>query len=124
MNKIHYNKLIRDKIPQQILDNDAKFEVYELSEEKFEKELLKKVGEEASGLLNASSKEEIVSELADIMAVIEEIKKLKGINEDELLEAVKNNEEKKGGFEKRLFLVWSSDTDYKTNEIYYPNKKV
>lgn len=116
MKKIYYNKLIRDKIPEKIAKSGGDYEVKGLSRKLFENELLKKVGEEASGLLSVKTKEELVSEIADIIAVIEEIKKAKRISSKQILKALNENFNRKGGFKKKLFLVWSSDTGYKTNE--------
>jgi hypothetical protein len=54
--------------------------------------------------------------LADVLDVIREVKLLKGISDVELRAAQEAAHEKKGGFAKKLFLVWSSDDGYKTNE--------
>ena len=116
MKKIYYNKLVRDKIPEKIKKNSGNYEIHKLSQKRFEAELLKKVGEEASGLISSKTKDELAFELADIVAVIEEIKKVKGISSKQIIKALKENFERKGGFNKKLFLVWSSDTGYKTNE--------
>jgi len=116
MKKIYYNKLIRDKIPQKIESKGCKFKIRKLNNIKFGKELLKKVGEEASGLLTAKNKQELTSELADILDVINEIKHFKKITDKQIIAAQKENFEKKGGFSKKIFLYWSSDDGYKTNE--------
>lgn len=116
LKKVFYNKLVRDRIPEVIKKAGGLAEFKELSPEEFKKELLLKVGEEASGLLNAESKEKLASEIADIYAVLDEIKKLEGVSQEDIDEAMRKNFEKKGGFDKRLFLVWSEDTGYKSNE--------
>ena len=116
MKKIYYNKLVRDKIPEKIKRNGGDYKITKLSQKFFEIELLKKVGEEASGLLSSKTKKELASELADIIAVIEEIKKVKRISSKQILKALKDNFGLKGGFSKKLFLIWASDTGYKTNE--------
>ena len=121
--KNYYNKLVRDKIPEVIKKAGGVAEFKKLSGKQFETELLKKVGEEAGGLLNTKSKKELVGELADVIAVIDEIKKFKKIKESELKNAMEANMEKKGGFKKKLFLVWSEDTGYRTNERTYSKKK-
>ena len=123
MKKIYYNKLIRDKIPEKIKRNGGDYKINKLNQKLFEIELLKKVGEEASGLLSSKTKEELASELADIIAVIDEIKKVKHISSKQILKALKENFERKGGFNKRLYLFWSSDTGYKTNEKTIRTKK-
>ena len=116
MNRVYYNKLIRDNIPDKIAGKGSECETRELSQEEFEQELLKKVGEEAGALPKAGSREELVAELADVVDVIEELKKAKHISDTELAAAQAENQKKKGGFAKRLFLIWSSDDGYKTNE--------
>jgi len=117
MEKIFYNKLIRDNIPDKMEKKGSAFEINTLGNEEFEEELIKKVEEEASGLQNSKSKEDFVAEIADIMDVVDEIKKIKNISNKEIKEKQKKNFEKKGGFDKKIFLVWSEKDDYKSNEI-------
>ncbi|HAU07770.1 MAG: hypothetical protein UW46_C0004G0064 [Candidatus Yanofskybacteria bacterium GW2011_GWF1_44_227] len=123
MKKIFYNKLIRDRIPEKIKRNGGDYAIEKLNKKAFEAALLTKVGEEASGLLSSKTREEITSELADIIAVIDEIKKFKKITDKQISQALEENFNKKGGFDKRLFLIWSSDTGYKTNERRNKSKK-
>ena len=115
MKKIYYNKLIRDRIPEKIKKHGGDYEVEKLKGKGFELELLKK----ASGLLAAKTRKELISELADVLDVIEEIKRLKKITNKEIKDAQKVNFKIKGGFQKKLFLFWSSDTGYKSNERKY-----
>jgi len=115
--KVYYNKLIRDNIPAKMERVGAAYEIKKLSKKEFEKELLKKVEEEASGLLEVKSKKEIIEELADVLDVIKEIRRIKKIKPSCIEKAQKENVRKKGGFQKRIFLVWSEDSGYRTNEI-------
>lgn len=119
MKKIFYRKLIRDKIPEKMTRVGAAFEIRHLGKKKFEKELLKKVGEEASGLLKAKNKKDLIEELADVLDTVDEIKRFKKIKTSEIQEMQKENIRKKGGFQKRIYLVWSEDTGYRTNERKY-----
>lgn len=114
--KIFYNKLIRDLIPEKIARAGAACETRELSQEEFERELLKKIEEEATGVTAATTREELIEELADVQDVIDEVCKVKGISSAEMQEAQAKALAKKGGFAKKLFLVWSSDDGYQTNE--------
>ena len=123
MKKIYYNKLVRDKIPEVIKKSGGSAEFKKLSSKEFEKELLLKVGEEATGLLSAKDKKGLASELADIWAVIDEIMSFKKIKQSDVKKALDANFERKGGFKKRLYLVWSEDTGYRTNERKYSKKK-
>lgn len=114
--KKYYHKLIRDNIPNVIKSRGGNFEVKKLNKKEFEQELIKKVGEEASGLIGTKDKQELTSELADVLDVIEELKRLKNITSQDIKKSQKIAYQKKGGFRKRLYLYWSSDTGYKTNE--------
>ncbi|MDR3583618.1 MAG: nucleoside triphosphate pyrophosphohydrolase [Candidatus Pacebacteria bacterium] len=119
MARIFYNKLVRDKIPEVIEKSGGKYEIKKLRGVEYEKELIKKVGEEAGGLLAAKSKKELISELADVIDVINEIKRLKKISANEIKKAQEMAYERKGGFKKKLFLLWTSDTGYRSNERRY-----
>ncbi len=114
--KVYYRKLIRDKIPEKIAAAGARCEVRTLTSEEYERALLQKVEEEAGGVAGATSRTVLVDELADVLAVIEEIRTFKNISDEELEAAYRKGMEKKGGFTKRLFLEWSSDDGYTSNE--------
>ena len=116
MGRIYYNKLIRDKIPEIIKGKGSDFETRELSDKEFEAELLKKIGEESAEVVSATTREEVIREIADVVDVIEEVKEFKQISEDEIENARKSMFEKKGGFKKRLFLIWSADDGYKSKK--------
>ena len=119
MKKFFYRKLIRDKIPEKMTRVGAAYEIRKLKKKEFGKELLKKVGEEASGLLATKNKKDIVEELADVLDVAEEIRRHWKIKPSCLTKKQKENARKKGGFQKRIYLVWSEDTGYRTNERKY-----
>ena len=115
--RVYYNKLIRDGIPHKIETNGGQYEVRKLDDDgEYEQELLKKVIEEATALARVRSREEFLSEYADLMVVLDELTKLMELSEADIKTALIENLEKKGGFKERLFLHWSSDTDYKSNE--------
>ena len=92
------------------------FKLRKLKLKAFKQALLKKAGEEASALPNTKQPAELILELADLLAVIGEVRKVFGVSTSSLKRAVKNNFKRKGGFKKRLFLVWAQDAGYKTNE--------
>ncbi len=119
MKKVYYRKLIRDLIPAKMDRVGVAHETRKLGKHEFEKELLKKVGEETSGLETAKNKKEIIEELADVLDVVEEVIKHWKIKPSCLREKQKENARKKGSFKKRIFLVWSEDDGYKTNERRY-----
>lgn len=114
--KVYYRKLIRDNIPEKIAKKGSRCETRVLDDAEYEQELFKKIAEEGSGVVSATTRAELIEELADVQDVIDEIKRLKGITAEEVRAAQSAAREKKGGFEKRLFLEWSSDDGYTTNE--------
>jgi predicted house-cleaning noncanonical NTP pyrophosphatase (MazG superfamily) len=116
MKKIFYSKLVRDNIPSIIAERGSRCSIKRLPKKAFEKALLKKVGEEASGILAARTRRELILEFADVVDVLEEIKKIKKISAREVTAARRTNFKRKGGFKKRLFLTWSSDDGYTSNE--------
>jgi predicted house-cleaning noncanonical NTP pyrophosphatase (MazG superfamily) len=111
-------------IPEAMDKSGADYKIKKLNQRQLKTELLKKVGEEASALPNLKSKNEIKKELADVVAVINEIKKIYKISDKEIKKELKKAYKKKGGFKKRLYLYWSSNTGYKTNERRYDKSEV
>jgi len=117
MSRVYYNKLIRDKIQDKILARNEQCEVRVIeSDEEFEQELLKKISEEAEGLAHARTREEFLSEYADLMVVLDALTAQLEISEAELQVAMTENVQKKGLFKQRHFLHWSSKHDYQSNE--------
>ena len=116
MARVYYNKLIRDKVPAKIKDKGSDLETKVLSDQEFEEELVKKVLEEATELTKASSREELVSELGDVIDVLDEVRVLKNISDEELSAAREESNARKGGFKERIFLIWSSDDNYKKDK--------
>ena len=116
MEKIYYNKLCRDKIPQIIRDKGFDCDVRVTDHEEYKREIVRKVYEEASGVTNHDNHEHMVSEIADLLITIEAVKKEFNISEEELEKAVADSKDFKGGYDERLYLSWSSDTEYSSNE--------
>jgi predicted house-cleaning noncanonical NTP pyrophosphatase (MazG superfamily) len=128
--RIYYNKLVWDNVPDLIREKGKDCEVRTLTDDEFEVELLKKVEEEASALPETTSRQELIDEVADVVTCIEYIKSIKDITELELADALERHARRKGRFEKKTYLVWSSDSAYETNEkaktvvrLSIPNKE-
>ena len=99
-----YNKLVRDKIPLKIELNGAKAKYHRLSPEEFREAIKTKLLEEVNELLSATTKDEMIEELADIEEVLEWIRTSEHIGEYEVdsrqhLKYIQN-----GGFYDRFFL--------------------
>ena len=97
-----YNKPIRDKIPEIIKESGKNCNVKKLKDSEFLVQLEKKLVEELTEYQESKN----VEELADVLEVIYRISNLKGFDLDKVrLEKI----EKRGKFEKNLFLVDTSD---------------
>ena len=101
-----FNKSIRDKIPEIIQKDGHTCNIQTLSDEKFLVEIEKKLSEEVTEYQNDKNPEE----LADILEVIYRIAQLKGISKEELEKIRIKKLQDKGGFEKNLFLIDTSET--------------
>lgn len=106
MKKYFHRKLIRDKIPEIIEQNNGHYETRILDEKEFEIELKKKLIEEAKELQNASD-DEILGELADVLELVKSIASNKGVEFCKVEEKQIGKKEKRGGFDKKIFLEWS-----------------
>lgn len=96
-----YNKLVRDKIVDNINGQDGKNATYRiLGDDEYLYELNKKIIEEANEFVEANDAEE----LADLMEVIETIIKVKNLTWDEVRKIQMEKKEKKGGFDNKIYL--------------------
>jgi len=95
-----YNKLVRDRIPEIIINNGAKPVTRTLTDEEYFSELNKKLGEEVAEYLE--SKE--IEELADIEEIIKAILDYQHVNENDFEQMRLIKADKRGSFKKRIFL--------------------
>ncbi len=117
MKRVYYNKLIGDAIPDKIRKGGGEYDTRRIEDDaEFGQELLKKVAEEAIGLSRVRSKEALLDEMADLLEVLDTLVEHEGISQEDIRAARAQNKERKGGFAKRLFLHWSSDSGYTSNE--------
>ena len=100
-----FNKVIRDKIPEIIQKDGQTCNIQILSDEKFMVEIEKKLSEEVTEYQNDKNPEE----LSDILEVIYRIAQLRGISKEELEKIRIKKMQDKGGFEKNLFLIDTSE---------------
>lgn len=102
---IIYKKLVRDNIPAIIQKEGKQAEIISLDNDTFLIALKEKLVEEAKEALQASSKEEMLSELADLQEVMDKLKELYDIDQTEVNMAQAIKAIKNGKFEKKLLLV-------------------
>ena len=103
---MQYNKAIRDKIPEIIQKDGHSCNVKTLSDEKFLEHLEKKLSEEVAEYQNDKNSEE----LADILEVIYRVAQLRGVSKEELEKIRIKKSEQRGGFDKNLFLIDTSES--------------
>lgn len=102
---IVYRKLVRDLIPEHIKDKGKMPEIGNLSKEAFKFELLRKLAEEAHEVIDArNNKEKLTEEVADMLEVIKAIAVEHNLDKKEILRQMNIKREKKGGFQKGIFL--------------------
>ena len=97
---IVYNKLVRDRVPEIIECFDKKTQFHILDDKEYFSELVKKLQEE---VVEFSENNE-TKELADVLEVIYAILEYKNISKNDLEKIRKELAEKRGGFEKKIFL--------------------
>ena len=100
MKTITHNKLIRDKIPDIIKETGKQPIIEVLSDGEYKTQLDAKLSEELKEYLADDS----VEELADIVEVVYAILRFKGTSIEEFEEVRISKADKRGEFNKRLFL--------------------
>ncbi len=117
MKKVYYNKLVRDRIKDKIEGKGEACSVRIIEDaDEFIQELLKKVIEESDALAHSRTREQFLSEYADLMVVLDALTSSLEISEADIRIAMTENVEKKGLYKHQHFLNWSEDRGYKSNE--------
>lgn len=106
-----FNKLVRDNIPDKILNNGEVPETRILLDDEYKLELNKKLIEEANEVINAKDKKGLIEELGDLNEVINHILDINNISYKELEEKRKEKKKKLGGFSKKIFLISTKSKD-------------
>ena len=96
-----YNKLVRDRIPEIIESSGSTCKIEILSDEEYLKMLDAKLDEE----LAEYHKDQNLEELADMLEVIYAAALARGYTLEELESLRAQKTKKRGGFEKKIFLI-------------------
>ena len=96
-----YNKLVRDRIPEIIEASGAECKTKILSDEEYLKMIDAKLDEE----LAEYHVDQNIEELADLIEVIRASTIARGYTLEELETVRAKKAEKRGGFEKKIFLI-------------------
>lgn len=97
---MHYDKLVRDKIPEIIKSKGEMPFTHIAEEQEYEEALTRKLQEEKDEFLANPS----VEEAADILEVLRAICALKNISLDNVEAVRQQKAAKRGGFEQRIIL--------------------
>ena len=118
--KYLYNKLVRDKIPNEINCTNGRKAVYRIMDnDEYLKELNRKLLEEAHEFIEEND----IEELADVMEVIETITKLKNIKWEELRKIQNEKKNKKGSFNEKIYLEYVEEEKRNLKEEKELNKE-
>lgn len=102
-----HNKLVRDFIPEIIRQAGNQCEVAVMSEAEFRQALREKLLEESQEVTSVNNNEELLRELADLQEVLDTISQAYGISREDILREQKRKRDERGGFDKRLRLLWT-----------------
>jgi len=115
-----YNKLVRDKIPENINSEPGRKSKYRiLNDKEYLNELNKKVIEEANEFIEENS----IEELGDLMEVINAIMQFKNYKTEELYKVMKEKADKKGAFNNRIYLEYVDEEKRNLEEEKELNKE-
>ena len=115
-----YNKLVRDKIPENIDSEPGRKSKYKILDDKeYLIELNKKILEEANEFIEENS----IEELGDLMEVINAIMKLKGYKMEDVYKVMKEKADKKGTFNNRIYLEYVDEEKRNLEEEKELNKE-
>ncbi len=105
-----YNKLIRDRIPEIIHAAGKQCETEVMPEAEYIQALRDKLVEEA---LEAQKVEpaDLATELADICEVMDALRAVYGITQEQVSQLQAARRDERGAFEKRLRLLWTEGAD-------------
>ena len=98
-----YNKLVRDKIPEIIKNNNEEPITRILNDIDYKKELENKLYEEYQEVLEATGKDRL-EELADMLEIISPLAKLENSTLNNVIEIANKKVLKRGSFENKIYL--------------------
>lgn len=113
--ELNFNKLVRDFIPKKIEKKGEIVEYAVLEKDILVYELQKKLVEEALEVLDTNRRGDIVEEIADVMEVVDSIKRELSIDNKEIVNAKNRKKDKLGGFSNGVVLLGTKTIDETTD---------
>lgn len=112
MERIQYNKLIRDRVKDKIEASGDACSVRTISDEaEFNQLLRKKVVEEANELAETTDREKFLAEYADLTIALDALTRSMEFSEADIKLAITESLEQKGAFKDKFFLEWAEHKD-------------
>jgi predicted house-cleaning noncanonical NTP pyrophosphatase (MazG superfamily) len=96
-------KLIRDKIPEYLRQQNVHIEAQEIDQDEYIYHLKLKLLEEAQEVIDAGNVDELVEEIADVMEVLHALVKMLDISYAQIEQRRLYKKEQSGAFEKRIY---------------------
>jgi len=115
--------LVRDNIPEKIIKSGAKISQKTLNDSQYISALKNKLVEEALELKEAKKSPEIISELADIQEVVDNLLSALKFSASGLKKIQKEKNKKNGSFQRKKFINYIKVTEkYDWLEYHLKNK--
>lgn len=105
-----FNKLVRDRIPEIIRNNNEEAITRILNDEEYKDALENKLLEEYNEVLNAEGND-YLEELADMLEVIDALASTQNKSLEDIIKIKENKCEKRGGFKNKIFLERTRETN-------------
>ena len=104
MRKYPFNKLIRSKLPARMIEEGVVVNAQKLEVQEYIIQLKQKIIEEAKEVSEAESREELITELADVLEVIYALAEATAISEAEIEQARIEKREINGHFKPEHYI--------------------
>lgn len=119
MKTVFFNALVRDKIPDFLESKECVVHKIILGDDAFDQALREKLIEESAEVRLATSKDELIEELADLQEVIQALLRHHSIDKSDLEAIQLKKREAKGGFQNRTFVSEINFEDQNPISEYY-----
>ncbi|APC47787.1 phosphoribosyl-ATP pyrophosphohydrolase [Virgibacillus halodenitrificans] len=104
-----YHKLVRDRIPEIIHSTGKELKTEILNNTRYIEELKKKLNEEVTEYQEATTDEEALEELADVLELMHALAQQHGATIDDVEKVRKDKAEKRGAFNEKIYLIEVED---------------
>ena len=119
MKHFKFDKIVRDKVTQLLKENNIDYKQVILTKSDLIKKFKLKLIEEADEVNEANTEEDTISEIADVLEVIEGMVNALGIDYKKIKEAKERKLKRRGGFEKGVFIEYVSSEDNNPHISYF-----